>query len=308
MVKRSDWVLRSMMFVPGHNDKIMSKALKSNADALILDLEDSVRPYENKSKARELIRSYASNGAFTNCNKKIFVRINDRDTDLTLVDLEAITVDGIDAILMPKVYNKEDICYVDFLLEAIEHKKHLKLGSVKIAALIETAAAVLNVQEICKASERVIAVTFGCEDFIADLEGYHDKEHESIYTPRSLISLGARAVGVIPIDTVHIDVHNLEDLEVMLKTGRKFGFEGQLVLHPKELPLVHQYYTPSEKEVLDAKAMLDLYKQAEKENRGVAVFNGKFVGPPMVIAAEKTLKRSFLIENIEEEWFPKEAV
>jgi len=308
MIKRSDWILRSMMFVPGHNDKIMSKALESEADALILDLEDSVRPYKNKEKARELINIHASKGSFINCNKKIFVRVNDRYTDLTLTDVESITIDGIDAILMPKVYTKEDIYYMDFLLEAVEHKKHLEIGSIKIAALIETAAAVLNVQEICKASERVVAVTFGCEDFVADLEGYHDKKHESIYVPRALIALGARAAGVIPIDTVHIDVHNLKDLEVMLKTGRKFGFEGQLVLHPKELPLVHKCYTPSKKEVLDAKNMLDLYKKAESEGRGVAVFNGKFVGPPMVIAAEKTLKRNSLIQNIDEEWFPKEAV
>jgi len=304
-MKRCDWILRSMMFVPGHNQKLIEKALLSEADALILDLEDSVRPYSNKNIARELIVSFALDGAFTNCGKKIFVRINDRDTNLFLKDLYAITLEGIDAILMPKVYRAEDIYYIDHLLDAIEHEKGLALGRFKIAALIETAAAVLNVQRICRVSQRVVAVTFGCEDFIADLEGYHDLQHESIYIPRALIALGARASGVIPIDTVHIDVHNLADLEIMLNVGRKFGFEGQLVLHPKELPLVHKYYTPSEKEVSDARAMLDLYERAEKENKGVTVYDGKFVGPPMVVAAKKILERNARIED--EEWFPKGA-
>ena len=288
-MKRCNWVLRSMMFVPGHNEKLIRKALESKADALILDLEDSVRPYQNKKIAREMIVDFAVKGKFK--EKRIFVRVNARDTDLFLTDLTAVTLDGIDGILMPKVYRAEDIYYVDHLLEAVEHKKGLEVGKFKVAALIETAAAVLNVQEICLASERVVAVTFGCEDFIADLEGYHDLEHESIYIPRALIALGARAAGVIPIDTVHIDVHNLDDLELLLRKGRKFGFEGQLVLHPKELPLVHQFYTPSKKEVEDAKEMISLYKKAEKENKGVTVYNGKFVGPPMVIAAEKTLER-----------------
>jgi len=305
-MKRCDWIMRSMMFVPGHNQKLIEKALVSKADALILDLEDSVRPYQNKKVARELITSLALDGTFNSCSKKIFVRVNDRDTNLFLTDLRAVTLDGIDAILIPKVYREEDVYYADHLLEAVEREKNMEKGRFKIAVLIETAAAVLNVQEICRASERVVAVTFGCEDFIADLEGYHDLEHESIYIPRALIALGARAVGVIPIDTVHIDVHNLEDLEVMLKTGRKFGFEGQLVLHPKEISLVHQYYTPSKKEVEDASIMLSLYEKAESENKGVTVYDGKFVGPPMVIAAKKTLERHHRIE--EEEWFSKEVI
>lgn len=304
-MKKCDWILRSMMFVPGHNENLIHKALLSKADALILDLEDSVRPYSNKKIARSLIPSLK--GEIRNSGKKIFVRVNDRDTNMTLMDVEAV-IDIVDGILMPKVYTKEDIYYADHLLDAVEHKKGVKVGTTKIAALIETSAAVLNVQEICKASDRVVAATFGCEDFIADLEGYHDKEHESIYVPRSLIALGARAAGAIPIDTVHIDLHNLEDLEDMLKLGKKFGFEGQLVLHPKEIPLVHKYYTPSQEEVDNAVAMLNLYKKAESENKGVAVYNGKFVGPPMVIAAEKTLRRHSLIQNVEEEWFPKEAV
>jgi citrate lyase subunit beta/citryl-CoA lyase len=102
---------------------------------------------------------------------------------------------------------------------------------------------------------------------------------------------------VIPIDTVHINVHDLEDLERNLILAKNLGFEGMLVLHPKELELVHKYFSPTEQEYADAKEMLELYKESQGENKGVAVKNGKFIGPPMVIAANKTIKRVQCIRN-----------
>jgi citrate lyase subunit beta / citryl-CoA lyase len=156
---------------------------------------------------------------------------------------------------------------------------------------------VINAQEICSASKRVVAIAFGCEDFIADLEGIHDAEQESLFTPRAMIAMAARATGVIPIDTVHIHVHDLVDLEKNLITAKKLGFEGMLVLNPKELALAHQYYSPGEKEVKEAEEMLLLYAESQKEGKGVAVKNGKFIGPPMVLAAKKVLEKNQLIEN-----------
>jgi citrate lyase subunit beta/citryl-CoA lyase len=141
----------------------------------------------------------------------------------------------------------------------------------------------------------VIAIAFGCEDFISDLEGIHDAAHESLFVPRALIAMAARANGVIPIDTVHIDVHDLEDLERNLVTARNLGFEGMLVLHPKELPLVHRYYSPSDQEVEDAREMILQSELAATEGKGVAIRRGRFVGPPLVRAAEKTLAKHELI-------------
>ena len=150
---------------------------------------------------------------------------------------------------------------------------------------------------MCKASKRVVAIAFGCEDFITDLEGIHDSFGESIFTARALIAMAARANNVIPIDTVHIKVHDLSDLERNLIIAKNLGYEGMLVLNPKELPLVHQYFSPTEKEVYDAEEMLRMAEEAEKEGKGVAVVNNKFIGPPMVIAAKKTLTRNKLIEK-----------
>jgi len=157
---------------------------------------------------------------------------------------------------------------------------------------------VLNAQEICQASERVVAIAFGCEDFVSDLECFHDKEGQSIYVPRALIALAARANNVIPIDTVHIDVHNLEDLEKNLILAKNLGFEGMLVLHPKEIELVHKYFSPTEEEYKDALEMLNLFEESQKENKGVAIKDGKFIGPPMVIAAKKIINKYSLIHRL----------
>jgi len=277
------------MFVPGHNEKLLSSASRSAADVLLLDLEDSVQPESNKAIARERISEWVASGRLS--NYYIFPRVNDRESGHLLKDVHALTIPGITGFMYPKAKKGEDIYFFDKLLETIEYEKKIPLGTYKIIPLIEMSAAVLNAQEIIQASKRVVGIAFGCEDFVSDLQGVHDHEGQSIYVPRALIALAARANGVIPIDTVHINVHDLEDLERNLILAKNLGFEGMLVLHPKELDLVHKYFSPSEQEYADAKEMLDLYEESQRENKGVAVKNGRFIGPPMVIAAKKTISR-----------------
>ncbi|MEX2428342.1 MAG: CoA ester lyase [Bacteroidales bacterium] len=285
----SKYLLRSLMFVPGHNEKLLNKAAKSDADALLLDVEDSVQPFENKILARKKIKEYVEKNMFNDL--LVFPRINDRESGQLLKDLEALTIEKIDGFMYPKAKKGEDIYFIDKLLETLEYEKGYPVGKFKLIPLIETAAAVLNAQDIIQASERVIAIAFGCEDFITDLEGIHDKEGRSIFSPRALIALAARANNICPIDTVHINVHDLEDLESNLKLARELGFEGMLVLNPKELPLVHKYFSPTNQEYTDAKEMLSLAEESNKEGKGVAIVNNRFIGPPMVANAKKLIKR-----------------
>lgn len=292
---RSKYILRSMMFVPGHNEKLLLSASRSNADALILDTEDSVMPISNKQIARGMIKEKVSSGIFKNFY--VFPRINNRESGHLLKDVCALTVEGITGFVYPKAKKGEDIYFFDKLLETIEYEKGFPVGTFKIVPLIETAAAVLNAQEICLASDRVVAIAYACEDFIADLEGIHNEEGKSLFVPRAMIAMVARAIGVIPIDTVHINVHDLEDLEKNVKLAKVLGFEGMLILHPKEIKIAHRYFSPSEKEVKDAKEVLRLSEEAEKIGKGVAILNGKFIGPPMVIAAKKILQKHQLIKD-----------
>ena len=290
-------LMRSLMFVPGHNERLLISASKSKADVLLLDLEDSVRPSFNKQIARDTIKQFVESGKFK--YHKVFPRVNDRESGFLLKDVHQLSIPGIDGFMYPKAHSGEDIYFFDKLLETIEYEKGIKVGTFKIIALIETAAAVLNAQEICQASPRVVALAFGCEDFITDLEGIHDPEGISLNTPRALIAMAARANKVIPIDTVHIKVHDLVDLERNLKIACKLGFEGMLVLNPKELPLVHQYFSPTPEQLADSREMLELYEEAVRNNQGVAVKNGKFIGPPMVEMAKNILAKQALIEKVQ---------
>lgn len=295
MKDNSHYLMRSLMFVPAHNNRLMDSAARSEADVLLLDIEDSVQPTINKTIARNNIVKYVNEGKFDKF--MVFPRINDRESGQLLKDLSELTIKGITGFMYPKSYTGEDVYFIDKLLDTIEYEKGISVGTFKLIPLIETAAAVLNAQEICKASQRVVAIAFGCEDFITDLKGIHDPNGKSIFTPRAIIAMAARANNVIPIDTVHIKVHDLEDLERNLIIAKNLGYEGMLVLNPKELPLVHKYFSPTELEIESAIEMLQFAKEAEATGKGVAVKNNKFIGPPMVKMAKETLRKIELINN-----------
>lgn len=291
----TEHLFRSLMFVPAHNERLMNSATRTPADVLLLDIEDSVQPAENKQIARDNILRYIAEGRFN--GRPLYPRINDRESGHLLQDVYQLTVPGIEGFVYPKATCGQDIYFIGKLLETIEYEKGVPIGTFKLIPLIETTGAVINIQEICKACSRVVAVAFGCEDFVTDLQGQHDIEGKSIYTARAMIAMAARACGVYPIDTVHIHVHDLDDLEKNLVLSKQLGFEGMLVLNPKELPLVHQYYSPSEEEIKWAEEMIALSNAAFTEGKGVAVKDNKFIGPPMLKMAKQILKKNDLIKS-----------
>lgn len=288
------YLMRSLMFVPAHNQKLLDSSVRRDADVLLLDIEDSV-PQPDKQRARDNIKAFVQRPDLG--GKLVFPRVNDRESGELLKDTYQLTIDGVHGFMYPKATKGEDIYFFGKLLETIEYEKGIPVGTFKIIPLIETPGAVMNIQDICKACTRVIAVAFGCEDYVTDLRGKHDASGQSIFFARNAIANGARACGVIPIDTVHIRVHDLEDLEENLKVAKLLGFEGMLVLNPKELPLVHQYFSPSDEEVAWATEMVQLAEEAVREGKGVAVKDGKFIGPPMVKMARGILAKRALIEN-----------
>lgn len=294
-MKYSEHLFRSLMFVPAHNDRLMDSASRSNADVLLLDLEDSCQPIVNKQVARDNILRYIADGKFS--GRSLYPRINDRESGELLKDVFQLTVPDIEGFVYPKAVCAEDVYFIGKLLETIEYEKKIPVGTFKLIPLIETAGAVMNIQAICKACTRVVAVAFGCEDFVTDLQGEHDADGKSIFSARAIIAMGARASGVYPIDTVHIKVHDLDDLEKNLALSKKLGFEGMLVLNPKELPLVHKYYSPTEDEIQWAEEMVRLSQEAFLQGKGVALKDGKFIGPPMLKMARNILRKKELINN-----------
>lgn len=283
-----NYLMRSLLFVPAHNTKILESAIRRDADVLLLDIEDSV-PIYDKQLARDNIKDFVKRDQLH--DKLIFPRVNDRESGELLKDLYQLTIDGVTGFMYPKATKGEDIYFVGKLLETIEYEKSIPIGTFKIIPLIETTGAIVNIKDICTACSRVCAVAFGCEDYVTDICGKHDPEGSSIFFARNEIVNAARATGVIPIDTVHINVHDLEDLEKNLKISKNLGFEGMLILNPKELPLCHQYFSPSKEEVEWAIEMVQLAKEAVAEGKGVAVKNGKFIGPPMVKMAQNIVSK-----------------
>lgn len=292
---RTDFLTRSLMFVPAHNDRLMQSASRSNADVILLDIEDSVQPIENKQVARDKIVQYIREGYFK--NRILFPRINDRESGQLLKDVCQLAIDGVCGFMYPKARCGEDIYFIGKLLETVEYDKGFEPGTFKLIPLIETTGAVMNIQDICMASPRVVAVAFGCEDYVTDLEGKHDIEGQSIYFARNMIVNGAHNCGVAAIDTVHIRVHDLVDLEHNLILSKKLGFDGMLILNPKELPLCHRYYSPSSEEVEWAEEMVHLSEEAVREGKGVAMKDNKFIGPPMLKMAKELLVKDAMIRK-----------
>jgi citrate lyase subunit beta/citryl-CoA lyase len=284
-----------MLFVPGNSNKLQEKAAKTKADALILDLEDSVLN-RFKEEARKIIASNVRKGLFS--SHLTFIRLNDRHSGLLINDLQALMIDGVTGFLFPKVEDEQDIVFFDRLLSTMEIEKGFDPGFFKIIPLIETAGAVIRLDKICSSSERNIAVAFGSEDFIASIHGIHDKAGRSLYVPRAMIVMAARANGILPIDTLHIDVHDLEDLEDNLRLAKNLGFDGTLLLHPKEIELAHQYFSPSEEEVLSARNLFKMSEKADESGKKVAYLDGKLVGPPMLLSAKQILDKHELIKKL----------
>lgn len=285
-----------MMFVPGHNEKLIESAAKSNADALIFDLEDSVQPSSNKALARTLIVKSLSDPKFNRFQK--FVRLNEIETEFFLQDVIQVTEANIDGFLLSKTNTKEDIQYLDNLLTSIERERNLEIGKFSIIPILESALSIVNINEIATCSSRIIALGFGSEDYVSDIQGVRDFDTNiSISYPRSLVPIVARAYKMEAIDAAYIKVHDLEGLEKHLETGKILGYSGMWVLHPKQNDMVNEVFSPTIQEYEDSKNFLRLYAEAQKINKGVAIIEGKFVGPPLITKSNDIIARVELIER-----------
>lgn len=285
-------LMRSLLFVPANNKKFIDKAVKSEADILLLDLEDSCMPNENKVKARNLVKDYLRNDLFE--DKVLFPRINERESGEMLKDLNALCDIRISGFMYPKAKKGNDIYFFGKLLEIYEREFKIPVGHFKIIPLIETTSSIFNIQEIVEACpNRVIALAFGHLDYLADLQAKSSRSSKNFEVARALCAAGARSCGVIPIDTIHPEnVHDLEHLENRIIEGKSMGYEGMLALNPIELELIHKYYSPSKDEVDLAMEIVSSHQEAVSSGTGVAIVNGKFVGPPLLKNAKMILEKN----------------
>ena len=288
-----DLLLRSMLFVPGHVDRFFDSAVKSTADALILDLEDSV-PADKKGWARKTLKDKVS---LRELDFPLFVRVNARETGLLEKDLEAMALPMVDGFVFPKVKNSDDIIYLENLLLKLEKQNKITPGQLSILPLIETAEAVLSVFDIAKASKRVLAIIFGHEDFLLDIQATHSISSNNLLVPRMMIVMAARATGCQPVDTPYLEIRDLQGCAEHVHKSRELGFSGMLVLHPSQIEIANKGYIPSKEEIENAEKIVALNEEARKKNRNIAFSDGKFIAPPILKQAEHVLEMSKMIRN-----------
>lgn len=276
---------RTMLFVPGNNPKKIVGAEVYGADCIIYDLEDSVSVFE-KDSARILVK-YALRYNRPEC--RIGIRINQSDTPYYKEDVECMVPLKPDFLRLPKAECAEDIINLDRLITKTEKEFDIPEGSVKIVASIENALGVMNSYKIASASKRILAIGLGAEDFRTDMGMQRSESAEEILFARNLIALHAHAANIKAMDYVYSNFKNEEGFRADTLLGKKLGYTGKSVVHPSQVSIVHEIYTPSEEEIDNAKAIFAAYEEALKCGSGVTSLNGKMIDKPMVTRAMAVL-------------------
>lgn len=290
---------RSLHFVPGGNEKMLLKSLDTDADGLVLDLEDAVVP-ERKNEVRTLVARWLAEGDFG--GKEKVVRMNPLDTPWGSADLAATMACPPDAYLVPKPETLEGLCLIDAELSRLERTfghEERRVGLIPIAT--ETPLGALNVRSF-PSCPRVVAMTWGAEDIAASLGAPANRDEDGRYLPvfehcRVATLLAAAAGGVQPIDTVYPDFRDGEGLRRDCREAVQSGFTGKLSIHPDQIAPINEAFTPSAAEMEEAAALVAAFDEAQAEGRMAFAFQGRMVDAPHLARARLLLDRARLIEQ-----------
>lgn len=286
---------RTMLYLPGNNPNMLLRGHLFNPDGLILDLEDAVAVRE-KDAARILIRDVLKRGEFGSC--EVTVRINGLDTEYWRKDIETLVPLGrLDGVRAPKVDDAVTVKLLDEALSEIESKAGLEVGRTKIFCLLETARGIFNTYDIASASPRVTAVIPGGEDLTADLRTNRSAEGTELEGIRRNVIVAARAAGVDALDTVFPRITDDEGLRRETSFIKQLGFDGKSVIHPNQIPIIHEVFTPTEKEIERARKIVAAAKEAAERGFGAVQVDGRMVDAPVVKRALFTLTRAGLLEE-----------
>ena len=282
--------LRSLLFVPGDSERKFARASDCGADALILDLEDSVAP-PRKASARALVASLIDDKA--DLGFRLFVRVNALDTGLTVDDLPAVVKPGLDGLLIPKVSGAADLEPIGARLDALELAAGMRPGSVKLAIVAtETPKAMFALGSYAPPHPRLIALTWGPEDLSAALGATDNKEPDGSWTfpyelARAQCLFAAAAAEAAAIDTVFTNFRDLSGLEQDCRRSRRDGFTGRLAIHPDQVAIINRAYAPSEAEIEHARKIVAAFEA--DPGAGTLGLDGKMVDFPHLKAARKIL-------------------
>jgi citrate lyase subunit beta/citryl-CoA lyase len=282
--------LRSLLFVPGDSERKYERAQASGADALILDLEDSVAR-ENKAAARKLVAAMLSD--HTSRDWAFLVRPNPLDTALTMSDLEAVVRPGLDGLVIPKAAGAADVAEIARMLDELEEAAGLTTDSVKLIVIAtETPAAMFNLASYTPPHPRLLGLTWGAEDLAAAVGATSNRDGEGNLTfpyqlARAQCLFAAAAAGVPALDTPYTDYRDTAGLAADCARGRRDGFAGRLAIHPDQIEPINAGFTPSQAELDEARAIVAAFEA--NPGAGTLGIGGRMVDAPHLKAALRIL-------------------
>ena len=281
---------RSWMFVPGHRQRMIDKALTLHVDAIMLDIEDGVAPNE-KDQARQQI-ARALGGAKEPGTPARFVRINAIGHERMDADLEAVLQQGLDGLVLPKVETPDEVLKVEGIVKEHEPKLHMETGHIRFLVAIESPRGLLQAPAIASVSPRVAGLMFGAEDFGRELGLPTSREGEAqdmLYARSSLV-VAAAAAHVQAVDGVWVDLKDEEGLERFALQSRRIGFSGMSLIHPSQIDPINRVFSPTPEEIDYAQKVVQAYDEALSRGEGSIAFGGQLIDRPIVERARRTLE------------------
>jgi citrate lyase subunit beta / citryl-CoA lyase len=287
--------MRSLLFVPANSPKKLDKAMSSGADALIIDLEDSIAP-EGKARAREAAAAFLKEAMTSASRPTLIVRVNGLQTGLIDADLDAVAAAKPDAIMLPKAEGGAAVIHADAKLAVREAKNDLPDGHIKILPIAtETAAALFLVGTFTGASTRLIGLTWGAEDLSAELGARANRDElghflDPYRLARALCLAGAAAAAVPAIDTVFIDFRDSTGFRGECEEACRDGFTGKMAIHPAQVLIINEVFTPSAEAIAHAQSIVDAFAAAPQA--GVVGIGGIMYDRPHLARAKQLLARA----------------
>lgn len=292
-MSRSLPVWRSMLFVPVNVPRFVQGAADRGADAVILDLEDSIAPSQ-KDQARaalaDAIPVVARRGA------DVLVRLN-RPWRLLVRDLEAAVIPGVGALMLTKVESPEHVQAVAEMVEELEVERSLPAGGVSFVVLVETAAGFFRMEAIARAHDRVVAISLGAEDFALSVGML--PEPEGLFYPKQHTIFAARAAGIQPLGFIGsiADYRDQDAFRAIVRRSRRLGFVGASCIHPLQVSVLNEEFAPTAEEVAQAERMVAVYDAALAAGTGAVEFEGRMIDIPVVERARRVLARMAAIKG-----------
>ena len=286
-------LIRSVVFVPGNRPNMLERALNFAADVIMVDLEDSV-PLAEKVNARELAREWVPK--LRRQGRRVMVRVNSLDTGLTYDDLAAVIGPDLSGISIGKAESVWHLRDADQIITALESAAGLEAGHVKLIPWIENARAIMSAREMASASPRIVALAFGAEDYTDDMGVQRTDTGEEVWFARSLVAVAARAANVGSLDSPFVQFRDAEALRRDAQVARQMGFTGKFAIHPDQIDIINQAFSPSPEEVEYARQVVAAWDKAEAEGRGSVALEGRMIDVPVVKRAQNLLAHAEAIQ------------